>query len=221
MKLTPNGNPQLFNRKEIKASMMQASYGQREKGTKAQLAEDMGSKYTDEIYDLYAQAVDDVLPGFNLVMDWVNSLWNKHWEEVSWIMPDGFKVTCKPTTSDWIKFKPFDLFEVKTKVSGVEKENEALILFVTIIHSVDGFIMREMVKRAEAKKFQLYGIHDGNRFLPNNAHKARYNYNETLADINEIPLFENILEQITGQKVDILGTNIKREEILEAQYSIC
>ena len=221
MKLTQNGNPQLFDRKEIKASMMQASYGQREKGTKAQLAQDMGAKYSDEIYDLYQEAVDDVLPGFNLIMDWVNSLWNKNWEEVSWVMPDGFRVTCKPTASDWVKFNPFGLFEVKSKVSGVQKEDNALILFVTIIHSVDGFIMREMVKRANDEKFELYGIHDGNRFLPNNAPKAKHNYNEILADINDIPLFENILEQITGQKVEILGTNIKREEILKAKYSIC
>ena len=160
MKTTINGNPKLFTRTEIKATLMQYGYGQQEKGSKDQLKEDMGDKYFDEVYDIFIQALDKVVPGFSLIMNFINSMWNPEWEEVTWHMPDGFKVTCKPTSSYWEDFKLFDKFPVVAKVSGVEKEKQALILYVGFIHSVDAYIAREMVRIADEQGFSVITIHD-------------------------------------------------------------
>ncbi len=153
-KLTPSGNPRLFKREEIKASLMQMSYGQREKGTKAQLQEDLQTQYTDEIFDTYMKAVNKVLPGFIDTMNQINNLWNKNWEEVSWIMPDGEKVTCKPITSAWIDFE-IDERKIKAKVTGVEKVDSALILYVNLIHSVDAFCLRNVISKANYDKINI------------------------------------------------------------------
>ncbi len=149
-----------FNRKEIKASLMQYSYGQQEKGTKKQLADDLGSKYTDEVYTAFVSAVEYVIPGFSEVMYTINSMWRYEWLETSWTMPDGFKVVCKPTSQQWVDFKLFGKYPIKGKVSGVGHEEKALILYVTIIHSCDAFCARELIRMANYDKAKLTKNYD-------------------------------------------------------------
>lgn len=218
MELTKNGNPRLFTRTEVKASIMQAGYGQQEEGTRGQLLEDLGSdKYNDDIYDIFVMALEKIVPGFYSIMNWINELWNPNWEAVSWVMPDGHKVVCKPTSSEWVKFKPFNQFEVTGKIGGVEKEKKTLLLFVTIIHSVDAYIARRML----GVDYDLTTIHDDFVQLPNHANQSKINYREIMADINDNPLLENILEQITGQKIDAIQGDLKSEDILDSTYAIC
>ena len=208
-----------FHRKEIKYPFMQMGYGQQEKGTKTQLIEDMAEgKYDDKTYTIFMQAIEDVVPGFVGIMEFVNGLWNKNWTEVTWYMPDGFKVSCKPTSSFWEDFELFEGIHVKAKVSGVRKEKQALILYVGFIHAVDAYIARLMVVRCD---FDIITIHDAFRCHPNNATVMQQTYREILADINDVPLFESFLEQITGSRVSPIVGDLKREDILASKYAIC
>ena len=220
IELTKAGNPRLFNRTEVKASVMQAGYGQREKGTRAQLEDDMPEKYSDDMYDIFVQAIKEVVPGFYEIMDFVNELWNPEWTKVTWLMPDGVKVTCKPTNSQWIDFNLFGKYSIKAKVSGVEKEDSALILFVGIIHATDAYMARMMLDKAETENYDEITIHDDFRILPGNAHKTKRHYNEVLASINDSQLLSSILSQITGQDVSEVHGDIDSADILESKYSL-
>ncbi len=214
---TSEGNPRLFKREEIKASLMQMSYGQREKGTKEQLKKDLQTQYTDEIYRVYMKAVNKVLPGFLDVMNNINNLWNGDWESVSWVMPDGFKVTCKPISSVWGEFTVADR-KIKAKVTGVQKVESALILYVNIIHSVDAYAMRKIITRAE---YDILTIHDATRCHANHARDARQAYRNVLAEINDSNLLEDILTQIAGEQVIIEAGSLKSEDIRKAKYALC
>ena len=216
-KFTPNGNPRLFNRTEIKASLMQMSYGQREKGTKAQLMDDLQTQYTDEIYHTYMKAVDKVLPGFLSTMNQINNLWNKNWEEISWHMPDGFKVTCKPISSAWVDFE-IDERKVTAKVTGVQKVDSALILYVNIIHSVDAYAMRSIIDNAD---YDIITIHDATRCHANNARATKEAYRKALADINNSELLSDILSEINGEHVPVEKGNLKSKDILKSKYALC
>ena len=218
MNVTLNGNTRLFERNEVKYPFMQAGYGQQEKGTKEQLMQDMQEKYQDGLYDVFVQGVERVVPGFFAIMQFVNELWNPEAELITWTLPDEFVVQLKPTTSDWFSFKPFGQFEVTAKVGGVEKEKETLMLWVSIIHSIDAYVAREVIRRSD---FDVITIHDAFRCHPNNADTMKHTYNDIMVEINESRLFEDILQQITGAPVETLGTNITTEEILQAKYSIC
>lgn len=215
--LTPNGNPRLFKREEIKASLMQMSYGQMEKGTKAQLKEDLKTQYTDEIYQAYMRAVNNVLPGFLDTMNQINDLWNKDWETVSWTMPDGVVITCKPIASSWVDFE-IDERIITAKVTGVQKVDSALILYVNIIHSVDAYVMRTIIENAD---YDIITIHDATRSLANHAKATRAAYSKALADINNSELLSDILTQINGSTVDTEAGSLKSEDIVDAKYSLC
>ena len=218
--LTPNGNPKLFTRTEIKASLMQFGYGQQEKGTKKQLANDLGSKYDDELYNVFLEAVNNIIPGFSEIMETINGMWKYEWLEVSWTMPDGIVVTCKPTSKDWVDFKLFGKYPIKGKVSGVGHEEKALILYVTIIHSCDAYIARQLVLLANKQRYDLITIHDGFRQLPNNAFKTKANYNQVLASINDSNLLTDILSQIAGFTIEPIVGDLDSAEILLNKYSL-
>lgn len=216
--LTPNGNPSLFKRSEIKYPFMQFGYGQQEKGNRAKLAEDIGVRYTDDMYNIFMQSVNDVIPGFESIMNWTNSLWNKHWTEKTFTMPDGFVVTIKPTDETWSLFKPLGMFEVKAKVSGVEKQKKTLLLYVSIIHATDAYIAREVVRRCP---FVVLTIHDAFRCLPNNANQMKQTYLQVLAEINDSTLLENIITEITGESTSLIKGDLNSADIINAKYAIC
>ncbi|MCD6435033.1 MAG: hypothetical protein J7L15_01375 [Clostridiales bacterium] len=218
--LTQNGNPKLFTRTEIKASLMQFGYGQQEKGTKKQLATDLGSKYDDGLYDIFLQAVNNIIPGFSEIMETINGMWRYEWLEVSWTMPDGVVVTCKPTSQQWVDFKLFGKYPIKGKVSGVGHEEKALILYVTIIHSCDAYIARELIRLAKEQGYDLITIHDGFRQLPNQAFKTKANYNKVLASINDSNLLTDILSQIAGFTIEPIQGDLNSEDILQNKYSL-
>ena len=218
--LTQNGNPRLFTRKEIKAAVMQFGYGQQEKGTRKQLATDLGSKYDDGIYPIFLQAVNNIVPGFSEIMETINGMWRYEWLETSWTMPDGFKVVCKPTSQQWVDFKLFGKYPIKGKVSGVGHEEKALILYVTIIHSCDAYIARELIRIANDQNYDLITIHDGFRQLPNNAFKTKANYNKVLASINDSNLLTDILSQIAGFPIEPITGDLNSENILQNKYSL-
>jgi|GEM_PF-3256237 len=216
--LTKNGNKKIFNRDQIKFPLMYLSYGQQEKGTKENLQKQMKESYTEEVYDIFVQAVSEVLPGYLTILNWVNSKWNPEWKKVSWYMPDGFKVVCKPTSYQELNFKLFDQYNVTGKVHGVKQETSALILLVTIFHSTDAYIARRMVLEND---FQMYTIHDAFRMHPNDAHKAKQTYNKIMAEITTMNLFEDILSQILETEIDPIKGNLCANDVLEARYSLC
>ena len=150
-------------------------------------------------------------------MNQINELWNPNWTKVSFTMPDGFIVTIKPTSSKWVDFKLFGQLPITAKVGGVEKEKQALILYVSIIHAVDAYIAREVQQRC---KFDLITIHDGYRILPNHAQTVKQYYNEVLALINDSNLFTDILSEILGVTVPPMEGDLNSEDILKAAYSL-
>ncbi len=216
-KFTNDGYPRLFNRSEIKASFLQFGYGQQTKGTKAQLATDLGSKYDDSIYDVFIQAVNNIAPGFAETMHDINSLWQEDWDEVSWTMPDGFVVTCKPTSSDWVDFE-IDERTITAKVTGVQRVKKALILYVNLIHSIDAFVMRQIVKNAD---YDIVTIHDATRCLANHSGATKQAYREALADINRSELLSDLLTQIHGSIVDTQAGSLDSDDILNSTYALC
>ena len=212
------GNKTTFERKEVKYPLMQAGYGQKEKGTRKQLKEEMGTKYDDRTYDVFVQAVEETVPGFYTIMNFVNNLWNEDWEKVSFTMPDGHVVVIKPTDSVWGEFSLFNELSIKAKVSGVRKTKETLILYVSIIHAIDAYIAREVITRSD---FDVLTIHDAFRCHPNNAEDMQKTYTGILAELNEMRLLEDIIEEVIGRKVDTIVGDLKTEDILESKYAIC
>ena len=90
-----------------------------------------------------------------------------------------------------------------------------------IIHSIDGYIVREVVRRAKELGFQVAHIHDAFCFHPNHISTVTRLYREVLAGIADSNLLSDILSEIKGEPVLVnkFSTDLSAD-ILKSKYAL-
>jgi hypothetical protein len=83
------------------------------------------------------------------------------------------------------------MYEQMTKKWGI-------FLQAHITHAVDGYVVRQMTRMADAQGFELLTTHDNFWSSPNFMQNVRENYLKILIDIANSNLMQDILRQITG-----------------------
>jgi len=145
--------------------------------------------------EAFYEVVNGLLPGAEQVMNTINNCWQSNKDHHSWIMPDGHqvyipvKVDVKGTYTD----PEFGRIRVEWEQIGTSDDYRSLC--PNVIHSIDGYIAREMVRRC---KFQLVHVHDCFLFHPNHFLAVKDNYRKIMAEIAKSDLFGSILRQIMG-----------------------
>ena len=76
-------------------------------------------------------------------------------------------------------------------------------LVANIVHSVDGYVAREMVRRCHAMGIELVHIHDCFVFSPDYLQFVTETYREVLAHIADSDLLSDILSEISGEYVPV------------------
>ena len=208
-----------FTRNHLKKTHMISGYGAGRKLVTEQFKADFGDGFKEEYVELFYDAQKIVSPAAVNLKDFFLSIWNPKWMEVSWVMPDGFKCTYKPTNTASLPINIFGIdLEVMATVNIPTEVGTAL--GVNIIHSVDAYVARQMVLRND---FPVWPIHDGFNCHPNHARELRETYQSILADILESNLLVDIIGQILGNdSLDLpINKEFTREEVLASEYGIC
>ena len=189
-------------------------------------------------YVAFQRTLLDLFPGAMEVMTTIQACWDINALYHQWTLPDGHtsKVKVMHTVEKKIEIAELNkaTFTHRSKVNlssrdahvmvmagkYIEMDNQ-LSLAANITHSIDGYIVREMTRRAYEQHFPLIHIHDSFWSSPNFMNQVRRNYVNILADIAEMDLLENILNEITGRNgkftkyTDNLGSLIR-----EANYPL-
>ncbi len=95
-------------------------------------------------------------------------------------------------------------FPIHIKISGLEKyeaDAESRAMSPNIIHSVDGYIAREMIRRMNGKFITT--IHDAFACHPSDCDLMIQNYKDILIDILDSTLLNDITEEVSGFPVEI------------------
>ena len=71
------------------------------------------------------------------------------------------------------------------------------------IHSLDGYICREVVKRLHSKDIEVSPIHDSFGVHPNSCDELRRVYRELLAELYESDILIDLLKEITGSDINV------------------
>ena len=89
------------------------------------------------------------------------------------------------------------------------------------MHSIDAYVVREMVRMAHAQGFEMVTIHDAYFASPNHIQKVRENYVTSLADIASKDILGDIMGQLLGYPVKYtkLSQNLAKE-ILNSEYAL-
>lgn len=204
-------------RDDIKYPFMTSFYGSK------QAPINVFGKDTPELEAFYATR-DDLFPGCVEVIEDIQSFWNPEALVHAWTLPDGHTAYVPVTELVDKSIKLPDLgnasFTYRTEINTTSDYDIPLIANIT--HSIDGYVVREMLRRAKAQQFDLLTIHDSFWASPNYMNNVRQNYIDILAEIAESTLLQDILREIEGQDdliIETMNQNIA-PLIRESEYAL-
>lgn len=126
-------------RSDVKRAFMTAAFGSRKVPREA-----LGEQNLPAFYEMYQRE----FPGVWGVLNYIQGLWQSDVYSHRWTMPDGFEVI---QWNNGLEEQEVTLFgqQVKVRKQVHTQERRGIALAANVTHSSDGFICREMVKRAQ------------------------------------------------------------------------
>ena len=140
-------NTYKFNREHIKKSDMISGYGAGKERISDQLKKDLKELYFEGVEDFFYQAIDNITPMVSLLKETFMTLWDDNRTDFRWTLPDGFVAQLKPNETVEITVNPFGQLPITMVAKAIVNTTKSTSLGVSIIHSVDGFIARELINR--------------------------------------------------------------------------
>ena len=222
----------IFDRNNCKKALMTTLYGKMDGESEIiKYFLENGIVYQDKITDeelanSFQKAMRAIAPHAMRAMDVLQSLNCEDIDTYYWTMPDGFKVkydvkstqkleiSCK--TKSGVKFH----FDRDVQVYKGSKFNRGMS--PNVIHSVDGYVAREMVRRmtqpcAEFNRNYpafITSIHDAFGTHPNNAEEMTWHYTNIMCELNDSNLLQNIMSQISGKNMLSIKKNTLTNDMI-------
>ena len=126
-------------RDEVKRALMTGFYG-----SKAVPREVFGED-TKEL-SMFYEVAGDLMPGAMQLNEDLQNLWNPETLAHSWVMPDGFDVHIKVLGEEVHQVSFLGVLH-DVKVKKVMPQESSRSLSANVVHSVDGYVVREMGRR--------------------------------------------------------------------------
>jgi len=150
--------------------------------------------------DDFYEALAVRLPGAVECMNDMQSCWQPNALKHEWTLPDGHVASVKVMEgiNKKIEIDEMDHATFTHRAYVNQSIKRGLSLAANIVHSIDGYVVREMYRMAEAQGFELLTIHDSFWCHPNYAQNIRQNYLDILCGIASRDILQSILREVTG-----------------------
>lgn len=136
-----------ITRDDLKSAIMPAFYGSRARP----------KQIFGENLPIFEATMEEEMPGIWLLNKALLGLWDSEAYENSWILPDNYhvKVKVKAKIENWVQFmnKPYKII---TEINAPTEEGRSLSANVT--HSIDGMVVREMLRRCSYDPKQIENL---------------------------------------------------------------
>jgi len=145
----------------------------------------------------------ETLPGPYKLMQLFQRFWDGNATEYTWVLPDGHvaKIPVTSTEEKGMEIDEENHLRFHYRAQVIKPQSQGKALAANIVHSVDGWVCREMVKRAAAQGFWLAPIHDCFYASPNNMNQVRLNYRDIMVELSQMNLVAQILSSIRKQSL--------------------
>jgi DNA-directed RNA polymerase len=171
----------------------------------------------------FYEALREKLTGAYALMGLFQSFWQPNVEYHSWTLPDGHvaKVPVTETVEKSLEIDEFDHLRYAYRSTQLSPKAQSRALAANIVHSIDGWVVRMMVRAAQKQGFWLAPIHDCFYTSPNYMNQVRENYLTIMQWIAKSRLVELILTEISGrwQPYTKLSTDLDLH-IAQAEYAL-
>jgi hypothetical protein len=179
---------------------------------------------TPELKAFYEMLAEE-FTGADESMSDIASCWNPNALYHKWTLPDGHTayVPVMEAVDKRIEVDELNHTTFTQRVYVNQPSEYGRSLPSNVTHSVDGYVVREMVRRGKKQGFVVLPIHDSFWCLPQYCNQMRQNYNNILAEICEMDLLSKILTEITGEVIEIIPHSDRKElanDIRNANYSL-
>lgn len=175
-----------------------------------------------ELVAFYNALREKATGAYNL-MGLFQSHWRPDVEYHTWRLPDGHiaKVPVTQTVEKSLEIDEFDHLRFAYRSNILSPKSQSRALAANIVHSIDGWVARMMVRAAQKQGFWLAPIHDCFYTSPNHMNQVRENYLTIMQWIARSNLVEDILTQISGrwQPYDKLSNTLD-QHIAQAEYAL-
>jgi hypothetical protein len=171
----------------------------------------------------FYETLDGLMPGAMEVMEAINEFWDYDNDIHQWTLPDGHVASVKVTEMVDVRVE-IDELDHRTFTYRYNKQQPSenfRSLVANIVHSVDGYVAREMVRSCQAMGIELVHIHDCFVFSPDYLQYVAQSYREILAHIADSNLLSDILSEISGEYVPVekLSDDLYAD-ILDSEYML-
>ena len=174
-----------------------------------------------EHYPQFLKGMDEEFPLVSSYLRLTKSIWNPNALSHTWTLPDGH--TASPMSRNKFNFQTTyqgETININYNVNGAK--DKSVSLSANAIHSIDGYIVREMVKRCRELGFYILICHDCFRCHPIYANMMRQVYNDLLCELAQSQILCDIVFQITGNRGFIPDPHKGwHEAIRHNDYSLC
>ena len=171
----------------------------------------------------FYQALREKLTGAYDLMGLFQSFWNPKAEYHSWRMPDGHvvKVPVTETAEKSLEIDEFDHMRFAYRATLLHPKPQSRALAANIVHSIDGWVVRMMVRAAEQQGFWLAPIHDCFYTSPNYMNQVRQNYLTIMQWIAKSNLVSRILTDLSGTRQPYIKYSTSlHHHIAKAEYAL-
>lgn len=171
----------------------------------------------------FYDTIREHLTGAYELMLLIQDHWNPRAKYYQWTLPDGHTARVPVTFVDQKNIEVDEhkhmRFEYRAEV--VKSQPQGRSLAANIVHSIDGWVVREMVAAANRQGFWMAPIHDCFYASPNHMNKVRRNYIEIIASITRKHMIKDILKQISKRKITYRPRTKKlHKKILKSDYAL-
>ena len=177
---------------------------------------------TPKLKAFYGMLADN-FPGAEAVMNLLNQCWDNMALEHKWTLPDGFVARVKVTTKKDARIQVTELenttFTYRFELNTPSDKSTSLV--PNVIHSIDAYIVREMIRRADKEGFELAHIFDCFTCHPNYMGRVIELYKEILAEIADSNLLADIMSELLGEVCELTKfSDDLAQDILKSQYPL-
>lgn len=194
--------------------------GEKEQSTKVPGLRDLSGHDSDDIiWATWNNIMYSLVPEIVELKKVVNNLIRHNpLVEASWVLPDGAvaqyaSVETMTKTLHWVT-SSFNQHQHTHYRKQLVVDARAAGLLPRMIHSIDAYIMRQLVLRAHDKCITIVPNHDSFTFEKEDTDTVFKLVRELLVEVMEGNVLHDILQQYNKAKVPLGGQWVEREELL-------
>jgi DNA-directed RNA polymerase len=203
-------------RKHAKPAIMTTYYG-----SKATPRAIFG-EHSEELAAFY-KALNKRTPGPLQLMKDIQALWEPGTYSYSWTLPDKHVVVADiyDAVDKRIEIDELDHASFTHRMYKNVATEYDVSLAANIVHSIDGYIVREMYRRTAKMGIQMTAIHDSFWAHPNDMNHIRWFYIQIMAEIAKSNLMSKIFSEIEERKIKYEKRSKKlAKKILKSEYAL-